>query len=61
VYTGSLLESHETAVGYVVDVVAIGAVLALYAGMLMKRIARGVLVPLHDPRLVEALQHRNYV
>ena len=61
VYIGSLLESHETPAGYVVDVVAIGGVVALYAGMVMKRVARGPLVPLHDPRLPEALHHRNYV
>lgn len=61
VYTGNLLELHETPIGYVVDLVAIAGVIALFAGFLMKQVARGPLVPLHDPRLPEALHHRNYV
>lgn len=61
VYTGPLLELHETPVGYVVDIVAIAGVVALFVGMLIKRIASGPLVPLHDPRQGEALHHRNYV
>lgn len=62
VYTGSLLvDEGETAVGYVVDVVAIGSVVALFVGVFMKRVASGPLVPTNDPRLPEALHHRNYV
>jgi len=61
VYTGPLLEGQETPAGYVVDVLAIGGAVALFAGMLMKRVASGPLVPTHDPRLPEALHHRNYI
>ena len=61
VYTGPLLEGHESAAGYVVDVVAIGGAIALFIGLVMKRIATGPLVATSDPRLSEAMHHRNYV
>lgn len=39
---------------------AIG-VFCIFAGLLARKVASGPLVPLHDPRIAEALHHRNYV
>jgi hypothetical protein len=36
-------------------------VLALFAGLLVRRIASGPLVAVNDPRMTESLRHKNYV
>lgn len=43
------------------DIVAIVGPLALFAGLLIMKVASGVLIPLNDPRQTEALEHKNYV
>ncbi len=43
------------------DIVAITGVFAIYAALLIRKVASGVLIPLNDPRQDEALAHRNYV
>lgn len=43
------------------DVAGVAGVWALFAGVYVRRIAGGPLIPLRDPRLDEALHHRNYV
>ena len=44
-----------------VDLGGILAAVGIYFGLLIRRISSGPLVPLQDPRMPEALQHRNYV
>ena len=36
-------------------------VLSVFMGVLVRRIAAGPLVPIKDPRLAEALRHKNFV
>ncbi len=43
------------------DVVAIAGPICIFLGFLVRRIASGPLIPLRDPRLPEALTHKNYV
>jgi hypothetical protein len=43
------------------DLVAITGVLVIFAGLLIRKVASGVLIPLNDPRQDEALTHKNYV
>ena len=43
------------------DLVAVGGVLALYLGVLVRRIGSGPLIAVRDPRLDEGLAHKNYV
>ncbi len=43
------------------DLTGILGVLLVFAGLLMRRVAGGPLVPLHDPRIPEALHHANWV
>jgi hypothetical protein len=44
-----------------IDLAGILGVLALFAGLIFWKTASGPLVPTRDPRLAEALHHRNYV
>lgn len=44
-----------------IDVAAIGGVVLVYFGLLWRKVAGGVLIPTRDPRLPEALVHKNYV
>jgi len=44
-----------------IDAVAIAGPVLLFAGALVRKVASGPLVPLKDPRLPEALAHKNYV
>ncbi len=48
-------------VSWWLDVVAIGGVLALFAGFLIRAIAAAPLIPMKDPRLQKCLEHKNYV
>ncbi len=43
------------------DAAGLVGVLALFLGLLVRKIYSGPLVPLKDPRLPEALHHRNYI
>jgi hypothetical protein len=43
------------------DVLGIVGALALFFGLLARKVASGPLIPLRDPRLPEALHHKNYV
>lgn len=43
------------------DVAGIVGVLGLFGGLLVRKVYSGVLVPTRDPRLPEALHHKNYV
>lgn len=47
--------------GLWIDAAGIIGVVALYAGLLARKVGSGPLVPLHDPRLAQALKHKNYV
>ena len=47
--------------GLWLDVVGILGPVCLFAGLLVRQIGRGPLIPIHDPRLNEAIEHRNYV
>lgn len=47
--------------GLVVDIAAVVGVLALFAGLLVRKVGSGPLTPLRDPRLDEAIEHCNWV
>ncbi len=44
-----------------IDVLAIAGPICVFAGLLVRAICSGPLVPLHDPRTHEAIEHRNWV
>jgi hypothetical protein len=46
---------------WVIDIAGTGGVLLLFTGLLIRKVASGPLVPLQDPRMREALTHKNYV
>ncbi len=48
-------------VSWWLDVVAIGGVLAVFAGFLIREIGSAPLIPMKDPRLQKCLEHKNYV
>ena len=43
------------------DLVGIFGILAMFAGLVAMKIAKGPLLPLKDPLLHEAMKHKNYV
>lgn len=43
------------------EIAGIVGVLSLFAAFVVRRVRRGPLVPINDPRLPEALHHKNYV
>jgi len=45
----------------VFELAGIVGVLGVFAAFLVRRVSRGPLVPLNDPRLPEGLHHKNYV
>ena len=51
----------DIAKGLWIDFAGILGVMLIWGGLLVRTIVRVPLVPLHDPRIAEALQHRNYV
>lgn len=61
VYVGIPAAEIPGAERWWVDVAGILGVACVWAGVLASRIGRGPLVPLKDPRLPEALEHRNWV
>lgn len=44
-----------------IDVVGVAGPVLVFLGMLVRKIGSGPLIPLQDPRLPEALKHKNYV
>ncbi|MCA9282019.1 MAG: hypothetical protein H6812_11540 [Phycisphaeraceae bacterium] len=44
-----------------IDVVGVAGPVLLFVGLLIRKVASGPLVPLRDPRMYEALEHKNYV
>lgn len=61
VYASTPADASASGVAVWLDIVAISGIVALYAGLLVRKVASGVLVPLNDPRQDEALAHKNYV
>jgi hypothetical protein len=61
VYAGAEFTDKVHADRLWIDAAGIIGVLALYGAFLVRRVASGPLVPLKDPRMPEALHHRNYV
>ena len=61
VYATTPFEKLPGGITIWLDIVAIVGVLAIYAGVLARKVASGVLIPLNDPRQDEALAHKNYV
>lgn len=61
VHVGPGVTDHIGRNGLFIDIAAIVGVGALFAGLLVRRIVSGPLIPLRDPRLGEALHHKNYV
>ena len=62
VYAGdSGVGAPGVATSWWIDSAGIGGVLCLYAGLLIRQVASAPLVPLNDPRMGEALRHKNYV
>ncbi len=47
--------------GWWVDIAAVVGVMGVFFAMLLRRVASGPLIPIKDPRLPKALNHRNYV
>lgn len=44
-----------------IDFVGVAGPVLLFLGLLVRKVASGPLVPLRDPRMHEALEHKNYV
>ncbi|MCB9845688.1 MAG: hypothetical protein H6811_06860 [Phycisphaeraceae bacterium] len=61
VYLGDLKAQNPGPAGWWLDIAGIAAAVGLWGGLLIHRIRSGVLVPLKDPRLGEALKHQNWV
>jgi hypothetical protein len=62
---GTPLEAAQTDVlrlgGLWLDAAGVIGVLGVFFGLLFRRVGAGPLVPSRDPRLAEAIHHRNYV
>ncbi len=59
---GMTLEQPVSLVqGLWVDIAGIGGVIALYTGVLLWRLTKAPLVNVMEPRMPEALKHRNYI
>lgn len=61
VYAGAAPQSVPGPTAWWLDVVGLVGPVALFAGLLIRRIASGPLVALKDPMMDEALSHTNYV
>lgn len=61
VYAGAPAGTNPGPVGWWLDAVGLVGPLAIFAGLLVRRVAGGPLVAIKDPRLIEALSHKNYV
>jgi hypothetical protein len=47
--------------GLWIDIAGIGGVIALYTGVLLWRLTKAPLVNVMEPRMPEALKHKNYI
>lgn len=62
VYTGKgAPEAPAGGMGLLLDIAGPVGVLALFGFLLLRKIGSGPLVPLRDPRMAEAMHHKNYV
>lgn len=61
VYVREFEAANPGLAGWWLDAVGILGVLAVYTGLLVRSIGRQALIPTRDPRLHEALAHKNYV
>ena len=61
VYVREFAEASPGLGGIWLDAVGILGVIAIYTGLLIRSIGRTPLIPTGDPRLNEALHHKNYV
>jgi hypothetical protein len=61
VYAGAASAANPGPVGWWLDAVGFVGPMAIFAGLLVRRVAAGPRVAIKDPRLVEALAHKNYV
>lgn len=61
VYVGVPANDQPGPVAWWLDVVGLIGPVALFAGLLIRKVASGPLVALKDPRLPEALAHKNHV
>ncbi|TVQ30665.1 MAG: quinol:cytochrome C oxidoreductase [Phycisphaeraceae bacterium] len=53
--------TYEPIMLNLLDVAAALGPVSLFLGLLVRKIASGPLVPLHDPRMDESLHHKNYI
>jgi hypothetical protein len=60
-YTSGEGGTPAGSMSFVIDLLAIVGVVALFAGFLIQKIPQSNLVAVKDPRLAEALAHKNYV
>jgi hypothetical protein len=60
-YAGSEEGTPAGSMPFVIDVLAIVGVVGLFAGYLIYKIPQSNLVAIKDPRMAEALAHKNYV
>ncbi|QOI99547.1 MAG: hypothetical protein HRU70_03255 [Phycisphaeraceae bacterium] len=61
VYAGAPADAVPGATALPLDVLGILGPVALFFGLLIRKVVSSPLVPLHDPRMGEALTHKNYV
>jgi hypothetical protein len=61
VYAGLPADQRGGMLTWVIDFAGIIGMLALLASLVIRKVSAGPLVPLQDPRLDEALSHKNYV
>jgi hypothetical protein len=61
VYAGRAPENIPGTGAWLIDIAGTGGVLLVFIGLLIRKVASGPLVPLQDPRMREALTHKNYV
>ncbi len=47
--------------GLWLDIVGVLGPVCLFLGLVVRQVGRGPLIPIHDPRLNEAIEHKNYV
>lgn len=61
IYAGPDFEDKIGVAHLWVDAAGILGVLALFFGLLLRKVGSGVLIPFRDPRLHEAIAHKNYI
>ncbi|XVJ59220.1 MAG: hypothetical protein HEQ23_07395 [Tepidisphaera sp.] len=61
VYAGQPPANIPGTAPWLIDLAGTGGVILVFLGLLIRKVASGPLVPLQDPRMHEALKHKNYV